>query len=343
MRLTHVSALALSISLLAACGGSGTRQDGSASAAKAGGAKTLTIAVIPKGTTHEFWKSIHAGAVEAEQEITAQGTPVRIIWKGPFREDDRELQIQVVEGFLSQGVQGIVLAPLDDRALVRPVEEAKRAGVPTVIIDSDLASDSIVSFVATDNHKGGVLAADRMGELLGGKGKVLLLRYAEGSASTTAREKGFLEELQAKYPGVELVSSDQYAGPTRETAKRASENLLNRYGSQLNGIFTVNETATIGMLLALQDINLAGKVRFIGFDASDILLNAIRTKQLDGIVVQNPMRMGYLGVKTMVDHLQGKPVERRVDTGVRLVTLANLDSADIKALVNPPVSKYLGN
>jgi ribose transport system substrate-binding protein len=343
MRLTHVSALALSISILAACGGSGARQDGSASAAKPGGVKTLTIAVIPKGTTHEFWKSIHAGAVEAEQEITAQGTPVRIVWKGPFREDDRELQIQVVEGFLSQGVQGIVLAPLDDRALVRPVEEAKRAGVPTVIIDSDLASDSIVSFVATDNHKGGVLAADRMGELLGGKGKVLLLRYAEGSASTTAREKGFLEELQAKYPGVELVSSDQYAGPTRETAKRASENLLNRYGSQLNGIFTVNETATIGMLLALQDINLAGKVRFIGFDASDILLNAIRTKQLDGIVVQNPMRMGYLGVKTMVDHLQGKPVERRVDTGVRLVTLANLDSADIKALVNPPVSKYLGN
>jgi ribose transport system substrate-binding protein len=142
---------------------------------------------------------------------------------------------------------------------------------------------------------------------------------------------------------VQLISSDQYAGPTRETAKRASENLLNRYGSQLNGIFTVNETATIGMLLALQDINLAGKVHFIGFDASDILINAIRAKQLDGIVVQNPMRMGYLGVKTMVDHLMGRPVERRVDTGVRLVTLANLDSADVKALVNPPVAKYLGN
>ena len=341
MRLTNVSASVLGLILLSACGGSGSRQKESASAAKPG--KELTIAVIPKGTTHEFWKSIHAGAVEAEQEITAQGTPVRIIWKGPFREDDRELQIQVVEGFLSQGVQGIVLAPLDDRALVRPVEEAKRAGVPTVIIDSDLQSDSIVSFVATDNHKGGVLAADRMGELLGGKGKVLLLRYAEGSASTTARENGFLEELKAKYPGVQLISSDQYAGPTRETAKRASENLLNRYGSQLNGIFTVNETATIGMLLALQDINLAGKVHFIGFDASDILINAIRAKQLDGIVVQNPMRMGYLGVKTMVDHLVGRPVQRRVDTGVRLVTLANLDSADVKALVNPPVAKYLGN
>src|SRR5205823_11975119 len=134
------------------------------------------------------------------QELTAQGDSVLIIWKGPLREDDREQQIQVVESFTSQGVKGMVLAPLDNRALVRPVEEARRAGVPTVIIDSGLETDSIVSFVATDNRKGGALAADRLGELLGGQGKVLLLRYAEGSASTQEREAGFLDELRAKYP-----------------------------------------------------------------------------------------------------------------------------------------------
>src|SRR2546423_2128200 len=144
--------------------------------------KKLTIAVIPKGTTHEFWKSIHAGANKAARELSAQGTEVEVIWKGPLREDDREQQIQVVEGFISQGVQGIVLAPLDSRALVRPVEEARRAGVPTVIIDSRLESDSIVSFVATDNRKGGQLGAGRLGELLGGEGKGVLLRYGEGSA-----------------------------------------------------------------------------------------------------------------------------------------------------------------
>src|SRR5258707_9102059 len=138
--------------------------------------KKFTIAVIPKGTTHEFWKSIHAGANKAAQELSAQGTPVEVIWKGPLREDDREQQIQVVEGFTSQGVNGIVLAPLDNRALVRPVEEAKRAGVPTVIIDSGLESTEIGSFVATDNRKGGMLAADRIGELLNGKGKILMLR-----------------------------------------------------------------------------------------------------------------------------------------------------------------------
>jgi len=227
---------------ISGCGQSGSRQRGG----QAGAERPLTIAVIPKGTTHEFWKSIHAGAIQAARELSAQGAAVNIIWKGPLREDDREQQIQVVEGFLSQGVQGIVLAPLDDRALVRPVEEARRAGVPTVIIDSRLESDAVVSFVATDNHKGGQLGAGRLGELLGGKGKVLLLRYAEGSASTAERERGFLEELRARFPGITLVSADQYAGPTRETAKRAAENLLNRYSGDLQGIFTPNESSTIG-------------------------------------------------------------------------------------------------
>ena len=137
------------------------------------------------------------------------------------------------------------------------------------------------------------------------------------------------------------MSADQYAGPTRETAKRASENLLNRYGGQLQGIFTPNESSTIGMLLALQDISAAGRIKLVGFDASQILVDALRNGQLEGIVVQNPMRMGYLGVKTMVDHLRGRTVDPRIDTGVMVVTPANLDSAQVKDLVNPPIAKYL--
>jgi len=305
------------------------------------GARKLTIAVIPKGTTHEFWKSIHAGANKAAQELTAQGTAVDVIWQGPLREDDREQQIKVVEGFTTQGVNGVVLAPLDDRALVRPVEDAKRASVPTVIIDSGLQSDSIVSFVATDNRKGGSLAADRMGQLLNGKGKVLVLRYAEGSASTTEREEGFLTEIKAKFPGIELVSTDQYAGATRDTAKRASENLLNRFGEEVQGIFTPNESSTAGMLLALQDINKAGKISFVGFDSSQTFIDAMRAGQLHGIVVQNPFNMGYLGVKTMVDSLTGKTVEKKIDTGVMLVTKDNMESPEVQALLHPPLDQYL--
>ena len=303
--------------------------------------KKYRIAVIPKGTTHDFWKSIHAGSIKAAQELSAAGTPVEVIWNGPLREDDREQQVALVEGFISQNVNGIVLAPLDDRALVRPVEEASRVGIPTVVIDSALQSENIVSFVATDNLKGGMLAADRMGELLGGKGKVLMLRYQEGSASTQQREAGFVNELKAKYPGIELISSEQYAGPTRDTAKRASENLLNRYGNDIQGVFTPNESSTAGMLLALQDIDKAGKLTFVGFDTSQTFIDAMRNKQLHGIVVQNPFNMGYLGVKTMVNQLLGKPVEKRVDTGVLMITPDNLDASETQELLHPPLDKYL--
>ncbi len=334
-RILHSSLVLLALSAVACSKG------GDKSAAGAASAKTLTIAVIPKGTSHEFWKSIHAGAVQASQELTAAGDSVKIIWKGPLREDDRELQIQVVEGFTTQGVQGMVLAPLDRRALVRPVEEAKAAGVPTVIIDSGLESDAMISYISTDNYKGGTLAADRLGQILNGKGKVLVLRLQEGSQSTEERERGFLERLKSAFPKIIVVSSDQYAGSTRETAKAASENLLNRYGADLQGIFTSNESATVGMLLALQDMGKAGKVKFVGFDASQTLIDAMRAHQLDGVAVQNPMKMGYLGVKTMVAYLRKQPIEKKIDTGVMMVTPENLDLPATQAVVSPPIAKYL--
>ncbi|MEO6528465.1 MAG: substrate-binding domain-containing protein [Gemmatimonadaceae bacterium] len=330
--------LAMLALVAAACSGGDSKKPGRAGVA----GKHLTIAVIPKGTTHEYWRGLHAGAVQAKQEMDAAGDSVTIIWKGPLREDDREQQVQVVEGFTSQQVDGMVLAPLDNRALVRPVEEAKTAGVPTVIVDSGLESDNIVSYVATDNHKGGELAADRLGQLLNGKGKVLLLRYAEGSASTTERERGFLERMKSAYPGMTLVSSDQYAGTTRESAKKAAENLLNRFGGDLQGIFTPNESSTIGMLLALQDISKAGKIKLVGFDIGPLLIEAIRARHLDGTAVQNPMRMGYLGVKTLVASIRHQPFEKHIDTGVTMVTPDNLDSPDTKDIVNPPIAKYLG-
>jgi ribose transport system substrate-binding protein len=311
--------------LLLSCGGQNS------------GARKFTIAVIPKGTTHAFWKSINAGAMKAAGDYKTQGVEVDLIWKGPLREDDREQQIQVVEGFISQGINGIVLAPLDRVALVRPVEEAKRAGIPTVVMDSGLDSEQITSFAATDNRKGGMLAAERLGSLLGGKGKVVMLRYAEGSASTTDREEGFLQEMKAKYPDVELISIDQYAGATRDTAKRASENLLQRFASEVNGIFTPNESASVGMLLALQDRELAGKVQFVGFDATPQFIDAMKNGQMQGVIVQNPFAIGELGVKAMVDSLLGKPVEKRIDTGVMMITPDNMNSPEAQKLLNPPL------
>lgn len=307
----------------------------------AASAKEYTIAVIPKGTTHEFWKSIHAGAVKAEQELASQGTVVKLLWKGPFREDDREQQIQVVENFTTRRVSGIVLAPLDSHALVNPVRSAVRAKIPVVVMDSDLKSDLYVSFVATDNFLGGQLAGDQLAKLLEGRGNVILLRYAVGSASTEAREAGFLDALK-KHPGITLISADQYAGPTRETGYQASQNLLNRFGKQVNGIFCPAEPPTIAMAKALRDIGKAGgKIKMVGFDAGSQSVNDLKNGDVQALVVQNPVYMGYKAVMSLVDHLEGRKVEKRIDTGVKLVTRDNMKQAEIHELLYPPLSRYL--
>lgn len=314
--------------------------------ALAGGAVALAadnyqIAVVPKGTTHEFWKSIHAGAIKAAQEFKAAGTEVTIIWKGPLREDDREQQVQVVENFVGRRVSAIVLAPLDARGLAAPAETAVRAGIPVVIIDSALNSKQPVSTVSTDNYKGGVLGAHRLAALLEGKGKVILLRVLAGSTSTEQREAGFLDTIKT-YPGIEVISSDQHAGATRDTAYRAAQNLLNRFGRDVTGVFAPNESSATGMLLALRDAGLAGgKVKFVGFDTGTQTIAALKAGDLQGLVVQNPFKMGYLGVKTAVAALRGQPVEKDIDTGCELVTKENISEPAIADLVAPPLDKYL--
>ncbi|MEO6244295.1 MAG: substrate-binding domain-containing protein [Opitutaceae bacterium] len=302
----------------------------------------LQIAVIPKGTTHEFWKSIHAGAEKAAQELTAQGVKVQIIWKGPLKEDDREQQIQVVENFVGQRVNGIVLAPLDKRGLVAPVEAAVRGKIPVVVIDSGLESPAPSSYIATDNREGGRIAARQLGKLLGGKGGVIMLRLQVGSASTEAREEGFLEVMTKDFPDIKLLSTDQHAGATRDTAKAVSENLINRFGKQVNGIFCVNESASAGMLQALRDAGLAaGKVKFVGFDSGETLNAALLAGDIQGLVVQNPMKMGYLGVMKIVAIIRGEKVAAVIDTGVGFATKENFNSPEMAEIVKPPLDKYL--
>ena len=297
--------------------------------------KKIQIAVIPKGTTHEFWKTIHAGAVKASRELG-----VDIIWKGPQKEDDRAQQIMVVEDFINRGVDGIVLAPLDDRALCRPVQDAVRETIPVVIIDSELQGEDFVSFVATDNYKGGVIAARKLGELLGGKGEIFLIRYQEGSASTTKRENGFLDTITSEFPDVSLLVQDQHTGATTETAYQLAENLIGRF-PEVEGIFCPNESSTFGTLRALQESGVAGKIKFVGFDSSPKLIQALRDGHIHGLVLQNPMKMGYLGVKQMVLHLRGQSIESRVDTGVYLATRENMADTEMKNLLEPDFAAYL--
>jgi ribose transport system substrate-binding protein len=299
-----------------------------------------SIAVIPKGTSHVFWQSIHAGAEKAAQELS-----VSVIWRGPLREDDRDSQISEVEGFISRGVSGIVLAPLDESALAAPVSDAARNRIPVVIFDSGLKGGDYVSFVATDNRKGGRMAGEHLASVLNGKGKVVMLRYAEGHDSTNQREEGFLEALAA-HPGVEIVSANQYGGADVEGAHKRAEALLSRYKAAdgslpIDGIFCPNESSTFAMLRVLQDNGWAGKVRFVGFDASENLVKGLADGHIEALVVQDPVNMGYLAVKTMVSHLRGQPVEKRIDTGVHLVTRDQMNDPNIHELLKPDLSRWL--
>ena len=321
----------------------GTTGGGTPATTPAGGggsAGVLQIAVIPKGTTHEYWKSIHAGALKAEEELGAKGTKINVLWKGPEREDDRNGQVTIVETFLTQKVNAIVLAPLDSQALAAPVHAAAGHKIPVVIIDSGLNGSDWVSFDATDNEKGGELGGEQLAKVMNGKGRVLLLPYAQGSASTEARETGFLTAMK-KYPGITLLSTNQYGGPTTDTAYKTSENLLTRYGSQTDGVFASNESNTRGMRLALKDKGLLGKVKFVGFDAAQDLVTALGANELQGLVVQNPFKMGYTGVMTAVDAAQGKTVAKTIDTGVALVTPETLKDPKLQEYLNPPIDQYL--
>jgi ribose transport system substrate-binding protein len=292
------------------------------------------IAVIPKGTTHEFWKAIHMGALMAAEEFG-----VEVIFKGPQKEDDRAQQITVVEDFVSRRVSGIVLAPLDERALLRPVQDAVREGIPVVVIDSGLDGNAHFSYVATDNTKGGVLAARQLAAILNGRGRIFLVRYQEGSASTSQREAGFLETITAEAPGIEILVQDMYAGATTESAYQLAENLLSRF-REVDGIFCPNESSTFGTLRALQQEGLAGRVAFVGFDSSPKLVQGLRDGHLNALILQNPVKIGYLGVKQMVLHLRGQEVEKVVDTGVYVATPRNMDDPEIKSLLSPDFSRY---
>jgi len=290
--------------------------------------KVRRIAVIPKGTTHDFWKAVHAGAIKASKETGSQ-----IFWNGPNREGDRDGQIGIVEDFIVRKVDGIAVAPLESNAQVPCVQKVTEAGIACVIFDSGINTDKYASFVATDNYKGGVLAARRMAEILGGKGKVIVVQYMAGSDSTTQRENGFLETIKREFPGIKLADK-KYGLDTVETALQAAEDLLTR-NPELDGVFACNESTSVGTLRALESQGRAGKVKMVGFDSSAPLVEGVKSGKIDSLVVQNPFMMGYEGVKAAVAVLDGKVPVKRIDTGVKLITKKNLATKEIRELLNP--------
>lgn len=297
--------------------------------------RSIRLAVIPKGTSHEFWKSIHYGAKQAADEIGN----VEIIWQGPVAEDDTGSQIEVVKNMITRQVDGILLAPNQRGSLVDAVEEAIDEGIPVVIFDSGLdEGPEIVSYVATDNFKGGELAADAMAQAIGEKGNVILLRYVAGSESTEQREDGFLKGME-KYPDIKVVSSDQRGGDSTTEAKAKVDQLLQLHGDDLDGIFAVCAPNANGTLESLTNAGLNQKVKLIAFDPSDALVEALGDGSCSGIVLQDPVTMGSVAVKTMVASLNGETPESFISTGEYVATPENMSEAIFQKLLKPAIQE----
>ena len=290
------------------------------------------IAVIPKGNADIFWQSVHAGAVKAGRE-----TGVEILWDGPANESDYTSQLQIVEAMINKHVDAIALAPSDRQAMVRVVERAANEKVPMIIFDSGVDTERFVSQIATDNYKAGQMAGDRMGKILGGKGNVVIVAVKPGAASTEAREKGFEDTIHQQFPGIKILDK-RYGQAVVATSLTVAENMLTAH-PDLDGIFSSNESSTIGAAQALQDRR--AKAKLVGFDSSPKLLDDLKSGLLDSLVIQDPFTMGYQSVMTAVKHLRGEPVTKIVNLAPRLVTLQNLNDPDVEAQLHPDLKKYL--
>lgn len=299
------------------------------------GNKTKRIAVVPKANSHVFWVSVHAGAAAAGQKFG-----VEVLWNGPAQETEYDRQMQIVDSMIAQHVDGLAVAAAERKALNRSLDRAAQLGIPVTVFDSGVDSTNYMSFIATDNYQAGQMGARELARLLHGKGKVAMVMNIPGSASTMDRERGFEDVVKAEFPKIEIVAR-QFSMSDRSKGRAAAENILTAH-ADLDGLFASSEPSSVGAALALKSRGLSGKVKCVGFDASDNLIDDLKGGTIDALVVQDPFKMGFEAVKTLVDKLNGTSPPKQIDLPARVVARPDLDKPEIHELLYPDVKKYLG-
>jgi ribose transport system substrate-binding protein len=299
------------------------------------GNRTKRIAVVPKANSHEFWVFVHAGAAAAGQKFG-----VEVLWNGPAQETEYDRQMQIVDSMIAQHVDGLAVAATERKALNRSLDRAAELGIPVTVFDSGVDSTNYLSFIATNNYQGGQMAARELARLVGGKGKAAMIMNAPGSLSTMDRERGFEDVIKSEFPKIEIVAR-QFSMSDRSKGMAAAENILTAH-ADLDGIFASSEPSSTGAALALKSRGLSSKVKCVGFDASDDLIDYLKGGTIQALVVQDPFRMGFEAVKTLVDKLNGITPSKQIDLPARVVTKDDLDKPEVRELLHPDVKKYLG-
>ncbi len=313
------------LSLLAACGGQPSTSPGGGEAGGKPG--KIQIAVIPKGLANQFWLMVKAGAEAGGKEFGAE-----IIWQGPAKETELEKQLNIVQDMISRRVSAMVLAACDEEALIGPIQQALSLKIPVITIDSGVKSDIPLSFVATDNVLGAKIAAETLAKLIGEEGAVGLIPHVPGAATSEMREEGFKQGIAA-FPKIHLVATN-YCYADVAKALDVAQDMLTAH-PDIKGIFATCEAGAIGALQAFKGRGIAKTMKLVAFDASKEEVAELKDGAIHALIVQAPFKMGYLGVKSAIDALNGKPVEKRIDTGVTVVTPDNVNHPDIQKLLNP--------
>ena len=296
--------------------------------------QSRVVGVVPKGANHIFWQTVHAGGIKAAREFGLE-----VEWKAPTVEIDSSRQIEIVESMINRGLAGIALAPVDRKALVSSVERASGAGIPVAIFDSAIDTEKYITFVATDNTEGGRIAARRLGGILGGKGKVAIIGFMPGSAATMEREQGFQEEMQRRFPAMQIVAL-QFGMADRAKAMALTENILTA-NPDLVGLFADNESSSSGAVQALKSRG-NKTVKLVAFDSSAQLVADQREAYIDSLIVQDPFRMGYEAVAAIGAKLNGKAPERVLNLPATLIRREDLGTPQTSALLFPDLKPYLG-
>lgn len=284
--------------------------------------------MVPKGTSHVFWLTVRSGAEAAGRKFG-----VEIIWNGPPLETEYDRQMQIVDSMIAQRVDGLAVAAAERNALNRSLDRAAELKIPVTVFDSGVDSTNYMTFLATDNYEAGKMGARELARLMGGKGTAAMVMHTPGSGSTMDRERGFEDVMKAEFPQIKIVAR-QFGMSDRSKAMGAAENILTAH-PDLNGIFASSEPSSIGAALALKSRSLAGKVKFVSFDSSDTLIEDLKSGTIDAMVVQDPFKMGFEAVKTLVDKLNGQTPPKRIDLPARVVRKADLDKPDVHELLFP--------
>lgn len=312
----------MTAALLGACG---SNSEEVSSDGEKGGDKAY-IPIISKGFQHQFWQAVKAGAEDAAKEFN-----VEITFEGPDNESQVDKQINLLRTALGKNPDALALAALDSKASVPLLQQAQSKDIPVIAFDSGVESDIPVTTAATNNKAASALAADKMAELIGEKGKVAVIAHSQTSTTGIERRDGFVNQIKENYPNIEIVDI-QYGGGDHLESTNLTRAIMQAH-PDIDGLFGTNEGSAIGVVNAVKELNKKGEVTVIGFDSGKQQINAIKSGLMAGAVTQNPFAIGYETVKSAVKAINGEELPKVIDTGFFWYDKTNIDDEKIQKAI----------